>query len=311
MSDVPAEVLRLVQERDAARSARDFATADALRARIRENGFEVTDGPDGSTVARANEPPEARPGPEPAEMVRLLDEPVDCDASVHWLPERWPEDVERGMRAFRRHAARHAVQHVVVETEETRATRWPEHTDVVRLPEDTGWAAARNAGLMRSRGRVVIVADGSVEVTGDAVAPLLEALADPEVGIVGPYGIRTRDLRSFEDAPGPDVDAIEGYLLAVRRELIAGGLRFDERFRFYRMADVDLSFQVKAMGLRAVVTPVPLVRREHRRWTTTPAPRRDALSKRNFYRFLERWRGRFDLTVTGAGRPTMPDGQED
>jgi len=32
-------------------------------------------------------------------------------------------------------------------------------------------------------------------------------------------------------------------------------------------------------------------------WTATPSDRRDQLSKRNFYRFLDRWRGRTDLLV--------------
>ena len=38
--------------RGAARAARDFARADALRAEIEALGWEVTDGPDGSTVTR-------------------------------------------------------------------------------------------------------------------------------------------------------------------------------------------------------------------------------------------------------------------
>jgi hypothetical protein len=32
-------------------------------------------------------------------------------------------------------------------------------------------------------------------------------------------------------------------------------------------------------------------------WANTPEDRRAALSKRNFYRFLDRWRGREDLLV--------------
>jgi len=44
---VPAEVQRLAARRDAARSARDFQEADALRAKIREAGYEVIDAKDG------------------------------------------------------------------------------------------------------------------------------------------------------------------------------------------------------------------------------------------------------------------------
>ena len=53
--DVPEEVTRLMEEREQARGARDFAAADALRDRIRGLGFEITDGPAG---------PQATPAPE-------------------------------------------------------------------------------------------------------------------------------------------------------------------------------------------------------------------------------------------------------
>jgi cysteinyl-tRNA synthetase len=44
---VPAEVISLAARRDAARSARDFQEADALRAKIREAGYAVLDAKDG------------------------------------------------------------------------------------------------------------------------------------------------------------------------------------------------------------------------------------------------------------------------
>ena len=143
--------------------------------------------------------------------------------------------------------------------------------------------------------------DGSAEIRGDVVSRLATALADATIGITGPFGIVTEDMHEFRESPGPEVDAIEGYLLAVRREQVVAGLRFDRGFRFYRTADVELSFQIKNQGLRAVVTEVPLTRHEHRLWATTPEAERDRLSKRNFYRFLDRWRGRSDLTVAGGG----------
>src|SRR5439155_12055649 len=115
---------------------------------------------------------------------------------------------------------------------------------------DAGWASGRNAGLRRAAARVVLLIDGSIEPTGDVVAPLIEALRDPGVGVTGPFGIVTDDLRQFHPSDGPDVAAIEGYVMAFRRELVESGLRFDEKFKFYRTADIELSFQVKAMGLR-------------------------------------------------------------
>jgi cysteinyl-tRNA synthetase len=131
-----------------------------------------------------------------------------------------------------------------------------------------------------------------------------EALGDPSVGVCGPFGIVTADLREFEPSDGPDVDAIEGYLMAFRREVLAASDLFDEKFRWYRTADIELSFRIKDAGLRAVVVPVPVERHEHRMWFGTAPAERAKWSKRNFYRFLDRWRDRWDLTV--AGPPSSP-----
>jgi len=161
-----------------------------------------------------------------------------------------------------------------------------------------GWGASRNAGLRRSTGSVIIVVDGSIEVVGDVFAPLETALQDSAVGVTGPFGITSEELHHFHESPGPEVDAVEGYLLAFRRELLQGDVRFDERFMFYRSCDIELCFQVKSMGLRATVTPLPVRRHEHRMWANTPESERARLSKKNFYRFLDRWRGRTDLLVS-------------
>jgi cysteinyl-tRNA synthetase len=306
MAEPPEEVRRLAEERAARRAERDFAAADALRDRLAELGWSVVDEPEGSRL-QPLAPPEGIPRRplRPGDVQSVLDDPPSADASVHWISEGWPEDVLRGITSVGRHAGPRSVQHVVVDVAGADPTGWPRDVEVWSLEPGTGWAAARNAGLRRSRGRIVVVVDGSVEAVGDVLDPLEEALADPSIGICGPYGIVTEDLRSFRESPGPDVDAIEGYLMAFRRELLQAGLAFDERFRFYRTADIELSFRVKERGLRAVVVPVPVVRHEHRVWTHTPPGERERLSKRNFYRFLERFRGRFDLTV--RGRP--PEGR--
>lgn len=49
---VPADIQMLVTERDAARAARDFQRADALRAEVAAAGWHVVDDPTGSTVHR-------------------------------------------------------------------------------------------------------------------------------------------------------------------------------------------------------------------------------------------------------------------
>jgi len=49
-STVPADVAELVRQRDDARADRDFTTADRLRDQLGELGWDVVDGPGGSTV---------------------------------------------------------------------------------------------------------------------------------------------------------------------------------------------------------------------------------------------------------------------
>ena len=51
--EVPAEVLALAAQRDAARAARDFAAADAIREQLGADGWIVEDGADGTQVRRS------------------------------------------------------------------------------------------------------------------------------------------------------------------------------------------------------------------------------------------------------------------
>jgi hypothetical protein len=236
------------------------------------------------------------------EVPSLLDAPPVARATVQWVVEGWPQDVLRGIAAFDAHHPPGALQHVVVDT---TGAAWPDGVDLVRMDADAGWAEARDAGLRRSNGAVVLVVDGSIEPTADVLTPLEHSLADAAVGVTGPFGIVSPDLHHFEPSSGPNVDAVEAYLMAFRREVFEAGLRFDTRFRFYRTADIELSFQIKARGLRATVTEIPVIKHEHRMWSSTPRAERDRLSKRNFYRFLDRWRGRTDLLVSGPPAPHL------
>ena len=83
----------------------------------------------------------------------------------------------------------------VVDVSGANPSIWPEGVELVPLVDGVGWAKARNCGLRRARGNVVIVVDGSIEAAGDVLSPLARALEDPTTGIAGPFGIVTSDLR--------------------------------------------------------------------------------------------------------------------
>jgi hypothetical protein len=297
MAEVPEDVRRLAAERDERRRAKDFAAADALRGRIAELGFRVVDSPGGPSFEPVQAVAPTRLRAE--EVASALDLDPRYDATIQWVVEGWPQDVARAIAAFRAHAGARSLQLVVADVTGAAPHGFGSDVEVVPLVEATGWAGARNAGLRRSLGRIVVVADGSIEPTGDVLGPLEDALADPTVGVCGPFGIVTRDLREFEPSDGPDVDAVEAYLMAFRRDVLAEIGGFDEGFRWYRTADIELSFRIKELGLRAVVVPVPVDRHEHRMWTAASEDERARWSKRNYNRFLDRFRGRFDLTVAG------------
>ena len=132
-----------------------------------------------------------------------------------------------------------------------------------------GWADSRTLGMRSPAARRPSLLDTSLEPVGDFVSPLLAAFDDPDVGVAGGWGVTSGDAREFSEAPPGEVDAIEGYCLAVRREALRAVRGFDRRFRWYRNADLDFSFAVRDAGWRAIRTDAAATRAPR-------APRLDA-----------------------------------
>jgi hypothetical protein len=304
MSDGPPDdARRLADERAEARVRRDWATADRLRDELRALGWEAVDSAAGSTLRPA---PAAAAGEtsyvRAEDLTSLLDQPATLDASLVTMVDDHPGDLARLADALRASPPSPRWELLAVAN---GADPEPLEPALAGLPASLlgtslriGWAEAVNLGLHRTRGAVAVLLDGSVEPTGDFLAPLLAAFADPGVGLAGPWGVTSADARRFDDAPPGEVDAVLGYCLAVRREALAETGGFDPRFRFYRNADLDLSFAIRDRGWRALATgELPLRRHEHRGWTALPEAERDRLSRRNFYRFLDHWGRRPDLLL--------------
>jgi len=299
---VPDAVRRLIEGRREAREARDWARADALRDEITALGWEVQDGARGSTARPILSPSEGK------ELPSLLADPAEVALSVQVVADDHPDDLARFLRGLAAHAPSAAWELVIVANVpsydlDALLADVPPPTTAIVLPTTgrLGWADARTLGLSRSRGEVSVLIDTSLEPAGDWSTPLLAAFDDPTVGIAGGWGVTSEDARQFEDAAPGEVHAIEGYCLAVRRDALRQVGAFDRRFRFYRNADLDFSFAIRDAGWRAVRTPpLPFERHEHRGWTLLPDGERDRLSKRNFYRFLDRWGDRPDLLLHGG-----------
>ena len=320
--DVPAEVRAAAEARAAARASREWATADRLRGDIEAAGWKVVDVGMDFRLERAHPPDLAgdgliRYGRSDAVPSRLGDVATGLATAVIVARED-AAGAARAAQSLLAHAP-DGVDVVVVADglDDARSATLEaglpsHHAELIRTSAPLGQGASLNIGARRATGRIVLVVDASVEVTGDVVRPMVAALEDPGVAIAGPFGLVSADLRHFEEtvAAGPAA-AIEGYLQAFRREdLIARG-PFDEAFRFYRNLDVWWSLVLRdgVAGASApeaaiprearVVGGLPVTRHDHVAWSKTQPAERDRLSKRNFYRVLERFRDRSDLAVSG------------
>ena len=302
----PADPASLLQQRQAARGRRDFATADAIRDQLRQAGWLVRDTPDGPELTEA--PPYQTL--DPAALAPRWDEPDRYDVSVVAHVTGWPEDVARATRALAAHH-RHLGYEVLLVSDgagqatgralEDLAAEDP-HLQVLHLDPAIGFGASMNLAMGQALGRVLVWLDPHVEATGDLLGPLLAALDQPGTGLAGGWGVTTTTMLEFEADDGPEVDAIEGYLLAVPRALAAGA-RVDPKDRYYRNADLDYSFAVRALGspgpLRAIRVEVPAARHRHRGFHETDPTERDRASRKNYDRFLGRWKDRTDLLSRG------------
>jgi GT2 family glycosyltransferase len=298
----PPEVSGLLDRRQAARERRDFATADAIRDQLRQAGWLVRDTPDGPELVAA--PPYGTLAPDAA--APRWDEPDRYEASVVVHVAGWAEDVARATRALAAHHRHLGYEVLLVEDGAGEATgraledlaRDDPHVRVLHLDPAVGFGAAMNLAMGQALGRVLVWLDPHVEATGDLLGPLLAALAEPGAGLAGGWGVTTTTMLEFEADDGPEVDAIEGYLLAVPRAL-AAQVGVDPKDRYYRNADLDYSFAVRALGYRATRVPVPATRHRHRGFHDTDPRERDRASKKNYDRFLGRWKTRTDLLTRG------------
>jgi hypothetical protein len=74
----------------------------------------------------------------------------------------------------------------------------------------------------------------------------------------------------------------------------------DERYRFYRILDLDLSYTIRdRIGRVVSLGHLPLVRHRHALWEALSDGDREERSRKNFGHFLKRWDHRHDLPRHG------------
>ncbi len=187
---------------------------------------------------------------------------------------------------------------------------------VVRHPENLGFARACNAGAGVSTSPVLIFLNNDTFVLDRWQSGLLRPLVDPSVSITGsrllyPDG-RIQHAGLAFDATGPhhaflglpgdaasvlderDSQAVTGASMAIRRNAFEQVGGFDEGF-LNSFEDVDLCLKVREMGGRIVYAPDSVAYHFEGATEARHAP----VDVRNHEKFLERWRGRFDLDLPG------------
>ncbi len=305
---LPAPIAALVKMRRGLRQQGEFARADAIRDELLTDGYEVRDTRSGTEVClRA---PWLDRGPQISssrDVESLLLRAADLDFTISIVASQGCLELERCVASLRKWSSPAASEIIVVDNGfEDDCSRLIDgiagedsRLRVFHADHFLGSAAARNVSLKQARGRIVLFIDTSVELTGDLLPKLATILTDSTVGIAGRWGVVSNDLRTFEEATSTGaVDAVEGYVMALRRDVLQEAGLLDEKYRFYRHLDLDFSFAVRSRGYRAVIdTALPVRRHEHVDWELTPEDERDRLSRRNFYRFLHKWGERTDLLV--------------
>ena len=300
MTTPPDTVLALAHARAQARADKDFAASDALREQIAAQGWTVRDGADGWTLAPA--PPYAV-----AASVRDLPdhstEPDQRGCTVGLLIEGWPQDVRTCVEGLLAHTP-DDVALVLLENGPTDAgdvvhelAASPRVTEL-HVERPAGWAEARQALLRYDTAAVHVLLDPSTVCEGDALTPLLAAFDDPTVAGAGWRGVNVADgWTEFVDAGPGEVEALLGYLFAVRRKA-AQQVPLPAKARFYRNADMEWSFLLREAGVgRLLALDLPVRQDRHRGYHDSDPELRDRESRKTYDRFLQRFRGREELRL--------------
>ena len=286
-----------------------YVQADQVRQELRSNGYNIRDTHQGSLVLPRRLEEEFVVLSSSDDAPDHTQSPDLFEFSLNLLAHNSREDLERCIQSICRHSAQRTLELVIVDNGSTDDTLaylqqlaragdvrgeqgQPIGLQVLFADHNMGFAAGRNATMRASRGHSIVLIDTSLEIKGDIWEPLAMTLADRNIGVVGPYGLVTEDLKEFHASRGPDVDAIEGYLRAFRRELLHEVGWIDERYRFYRLMDIYYSFFFKTSGYRVLTTPLVakrITKHAHREWESLSEDERAAKSKKNYDIFRARW----------------------
>jgi GT2 family glycosyltransferase len=304
---IPPEILALSHERDLLRRRGQYEQADVIKRKIEDAGYVVKDNPHGAhLVILPSVEIDGKVYRTARQLPSLLDEADTCTFSVNIMAHNNADQVRFCIENVLRYSENTNLEIILIDNaSQDGIDIWAQafqvrepRLHISRTSRTMGSAEARNVGLKQSRGRYILLLDASVEITGNIFAPLEKTLEDRKVGITGWRGLRTDDLRHFEESHQLEAEVIDGQCMAFRRKLLKSVDLFDERYRYPYYMDIDFNFAIRDQGVQAIVTPgLPLICHPAEQNPGLSDAERTRLTKRNFYRFLEKWGGREDLIL--------------
>jgi len=283
----PDSVHQLAIARQAARAEKNFALSDQLRDEIAAQGFEVVDVAGGYGLR----PKKRFPVYESTRDIRPINSgKFEITAAI--IVEGFHEDAITCIRSIKSHS-QCAIAVLVIGEPGDLVNELDARTSLVQVNENFGWGENANALLRNITSDYVIVLDPSTTFTGDAVTPVLEELKKRDFVAVGWRGGLVNledDWRSTDDKGAGEVDVLFSYFIAMHREDALAARGFSNRAVFYRNADIEFSLNLRHSNGRLLQMDLPLEQGRHHGYHDSDPEYRDAQSKKNYDRILERFR---------------------
>ena len=285
----PESLHELGRARQAARADKNFALADQLRDQIAQAGYEIVD------VVGGFELHEKSLVQVITDIQKLKNLPKsDRSITVAIVVNGFHKDAITSVNSIKAHSSAEILV-LATQPAEDLSSIVDSHTHVIQLENDPGWGECANAALRIISTPFAVIMDPSTTFTGDAISPVLQELQKKDFAAVGWRGglINIEDQwRSVDDKGPGEVDLLFSYFFALDKEaaLQAGG--FNARAIYYRNADMEFSLRLKHAAGRLLQMDLPLEQGRHHGYYDTEESFRDAQSKKNYDRILERFRGK-------------------
>jgi GT2 family glycosyltransferase len=303
---IPDDILALSHQRDLLRRRGQYDRADLLKRQIEDAGYVVKDNPRGAhLVILPSIEVDGKLYRTARQLPSYLDDVDLYTFSVNILAQNNTEQVRRCIESILHFAGNTSLEIILVDNASQDGVHlWAEdlkHKEsrfrILRTTRAMGIAEARNIGLKQRRGSYILLLDANMEVTGDIFTSLEQTLDNDQVGLTGIRGLRTNDMRHFQESREPEVEAIDGMCMAFKRTLLKQCGLFDEGYRFPQYMDIDFSFAIRAAGAATILTPRLPIISHPAAFVGIADSERVRLTKRNFYRFLQKWGDREDLLL--------------